>query len=118
MMGEIGPEQWVVLSDHKNITPYLDPDRDCPSCPIKPDTKRLYRYHYNTTRNGTFSRFKIENTGPDSYELNFQPHANIVSISKLLFFGAIENNRIVFSPDRVSTSSTKILAFGVLSVFS
>lgn len=117
IMGEVDTEKWATLEEHYNVTPYLDPEitKDGRHLEIN---QRLYRYYFNIKRNGTFSRFKIKNLGPDSYTGAYQPHANILSISKLLFFGTISNQRIIFSPERVSKISANILNFGVLSVFS
>ncbi|EAY20166.1 hypothetical protein TVAG_021110 [Trichomonas vaginalis G3] len=115
--GEIENDVWKVIDEHHGYTPFIDPQIN-EQGKILTNDKRLYRYFFNVSKVGTFSRFKIENLGPDSCKGDYQPHANILSISKLLFFGTISNNRIFFSPAKVKKSSSNLLKLGALSMFN
>ena len=115
--GEIETDVWTVLDEHHGYTPFIDPQINEQGVSLT-DDQRLYRYFFNVSKVGTFSRFKIENLGPDSHNGTFQTHANILSISKLLLFGTISNNRVFFSPAKVKQSSSNLLKLGALSMLN
>ncbi|EAY20161.1 hypothetical protein TVAG_021060 [Trichomonas vaginalis G3] len=119
ILGETQTDVWKVLDEQHNFTPFLDPNVT-EEGEIIPDNKRLYRYFINVSKVGTYSRFRIENLGPDSYSIPdaYEPHANILSISKLLFFGTVSNGRIFFSPEMVRKTSSNLLKLGVLAMYN
>ncbi|EAY20140.1 hypothetical protein TVAG_020850 [Trichomonas vaginalis G3] len=117
ILGELETDVWKVIDEHHNYTPFIDPNITDTGA-IIPNNKRLYRYFFNVTNAKTYSRFKIENIGPDSYNDKISPHANILSISKLLFFGTVYNGRVFFSPQKAKQSCSKLLKLGALSMYN
>lgn len=74
-------------------------------------------YHYDVDKIGTYSSFRIYNDCEDSYEGApwHSPHANMVSLSKILFYGRVEGGRVMISPIKLARSSEYILNLGMLA---
>lgn len=93
-----GPTGWEIIHQVRNKSPdELPKNQD-----------GFWFYKFNVTHIGTYSMFKITNDGSDSYG------SNILSLSKLLFFGRVEGGKAKFSPIKLERKTQFLLNLGMM----
>lgn len=107
-LGQTGVDEWEEIDSREH----------CKPDDSKHINGKFWMAHYPVRKTGTYSVFKLENFCPDTYTNNPYPHANAVSISKLLFFGKIEVGKIKISPIKLDRNTQYLLNFAMYAAAS